>query len=58
MQQPNPQSNALRRLEDILDEAVAYENKAEQTGVVLLKVMKLDVEPQNIKRGASHVGDE
>jgi hypothetical protein len=48
MQQSNPQSNALRRLEDILDEAVAYENKAEQTGVVLLKVMKLDVEPQNI----------
>jgi hypothetical protein len=42
------QTNALRRLEDILDEAVAYENKREQTGVVLLKAMKLDVEPQNI----------
>jgi hypothetical protein len=48
MQQPNPQSNALRRLEGILDEAVAYENKKEQTGVVLLKAMNLDVEPQNI----------
>ena len=48
MQQPKPQSNALRRLEGILDEAVAYENKKEQTGVVLLKAMNLDVEPQNI----------
>ena len=44
------QTNALRRLEDILDEAVAYENKREQTGVVLLKAMKLDVGSISIRR--------
>ena len=48
MQQPNPQSNALRRLEGILDEAVAYENKKEPAGTVLLKVMKLNQQPENI----------
>jgi len=48
MQQPNPQSNALRRLEGILDEAVAYENKKQPAGTVLLKAMKLNQQPENI----------
>jgi len=42
------QANALRRLEMILDEAVTNENKNQQSGLVLLKVMKLEPKPQNI----------
>ena len=42
------QSNALRRLEYILDEAVTDKDRKELTGIVLLKAMKLDDEPENI----------
>ena len=42
------QSNALRRLEIVLDKAVAYQNQNEPAGLVLLNAMKLNANPQNI----------
>lgn len=42
------QSNALRRLEEILDEAVSKGSSNEHTGGVLLAVMKLKSVPRNI----------
>jgi hypothetical protein len=42
------QSNALRRLELILDEAISDGNKNQQSGPIILKAMKLNEQPQNI----------
>lgn len=48
MQQPNLQSNALRRLETVLDKAVTYQNQHEPSGVVLLNAMQLNADPQKL----------
>lgn len=42
------QSNALRKLESILDEVITEGNDAETSGSVLLRTMRLDQQPQNI----------
>jgi hypothetical protein len=42
------QSNALRRLEQILTEAVNSGNKNQKAGVVLLQAMQADVEPYRL----------
>jgi hypothetical protein len=48
MQQPNPQSNALRRLDTILAKAVAYQNQQEPAGLVLLNSMQLNADPKKV----------
>jgi hypothetical protein len=42
------QSNALRRLELILDKAISDGDKNQQSGPIILKAMKLNEQPQNI----------
>lgn len=42
------QSNALRRLEEILAEAVTSGGRKQASGPILLKAMKLSEQPQNI----------
>ncbi|BAY24453.1 hypothetical protein NIES2100_42480 [Calothrix sp. NIES-2100] len=42
------QSNALRRLEEMLTEAVSNGDRNQASGPILLKVMKLSNQPQNI----------
>ncbi|MHC5771993.1 MAG: hypothetical protein ACYTXI_42060, partial [Nostoc sp.] len=42
------QSNALRKLEETLTEAVTSGDRNQASGPILLNVMKLDKQPQNI----------
>lgn len=42
------QSNALRRLEEMLAEAVTSGDRNQPSGPILLKAMKLSAQPQNI----------
>jgi hypothetical protein len=42
------QSNALRTLEIILDEAVTKGEPSQSAGSILLKAMKLDAQPQSL----------
>ena len=42
------QSNTVRTLENILDEAVTNGSREEFSGKVLLQVMKLDIIPRNL----------
>lgn len=42
------QSNALRRLELILNKAISEGDKNQQSGPIILKAMKLNEQPQNI----------